>query len=256
MIRIFWYLIKEDLMLIKSNLQKILINSLVWSSCIIIISSYVLQSFGMSEQFGIFQVGSVIISVEGFQMFTEIFNFIEDLNGKKHIYYKLALPIPNYLIFAKMIIFYIINCLILSLTVIPVAKIILLDKFVFSQIDLLNFIMVLIVSSMFFGIFTLFLVSLIKETSSIGNVIMRIVFPLWFFGGFQFSWKSISTTSPTLAYASLVSPYLYAHEAIRSAMFNPNDFIPFWTSILSLIMFTLILGFIGYKRLKKRLDFI
>ena len=47
-----------------------------------------------------------------------------------------------------------------------------------------------------------------------------------FFGGFSFSFKIALSVAPVLAYISLISPYTYATEAIRSAALGAKDFMP------------------------------
>ena len=57
-------------------------------------------------------------------------------------------------------------------------------------------------------------------------------------------------------YIALLNPLLYPMEGIRAAFFGQGGFISFWFCISMLSFFTILFGFIGIKRLKKRLDFI
>ena len=88
------------------------------------------------------------------------------------------------------------------------------------------------------------------------NAFMRIVYPLWFLGGFQFSWKVLHDCSPTLATLNLLNPYVYSMESMRAAALGQHDYLPFWYCIGALVLFTIMFASWGIIRLKKRLDFI
>ena len=43
----------------------------------------------------------------------------------------------------------------------------------------------------------------------------RLVFPLWWLGGYTFSWQQAYALSPYFGYAALCNPLLYALEGVR-----------------------------------------
>jgi ABC-type multidrug transport system permease subunit len=55
-------------------------------------------------------------------------------------------------------------------------------------------------------------------------------------------------------YINLINPVMFATEAIRSSVLKSDDYLPFWQSILVMIIFTIIFAFLGIRKLKKRLD--
>ncbi len=256
MLKIFWNLLKTDLFLFKKTIKDKLINSFVWVIANLVISTYLLQSSGMSDSFGLFQAGSLIISMIGFELYTQVFVLISDLDGSKNISYYLTLPIPNWLLFLKYATFYFINNMFLCLAALPVIKLVLMNKIVFSLINWPIFFVSVTMASVFFAFFTLFLASIIKNVGEIENILMRILFPLWIFGGFQFSWKAALGISKFLGYLILISPYTYATEAIRSSMMNPSDFIPVWICFAVLSVMSLVAAYFGFRNLKNKLDFV
>jgi ABC-type polysaccharide/polyol phosphate export permease len=85
---------------------------------------------------------------------------------------------------------------------------------------------------------------------------MRFIFPLWYLGGFQFSWKIFYKVSPSFAYLNLANPMTYVMEAMRGAILGQEDYIAFWYCMLALLFFSTICWFFALKKLKNRLDFV
>ena len=85
---------------------------------------------------------------------------------------------------------------------------------------------------------------------------MRFVYPLWFLGGFQYSWQVLYDFSPLFAYVSLLNPVLYVMEGTRAAILGQEGSLNFWLCILMLIFFTLLCGWHALKQLKRQLDYI
>ena len=253
---IFFQLLKTDLKMLYKNLKDKAINAIIWTAALCIIATYILPAFGTSSQFSLIEAMGLIVGAIGFEIYTQIFLFLSDLEGEKHITYYFTLPIPNWLVFVKMATLYTINGLFLGFITIPVIKLIQGSAFHLMQINLPLFVLSLLVINVFFSFFAFFLISLIKNLEQCENIAMRIWFPLWFFGGFSFSFKIALSVAPIVAYISLISPYTYATEAVRSAVLGAKDFMPIWVSLSVLMLMTLFTGYLGIKRLQKRLDFI
>lgn len=256
MLTTFWHLLAADLRLMRKTIVDKLINSIIWGFSVLLISAYVLRAFGMPESFGVFQAGSLLISIFGFEMYAQIFSLVADIEGNEHMQYYFTLPIPNWVVIAKMVTMYAINGLFLSLVILGICKLILWNQLVLSQIDWIRFWITLIVGSFFFSFFTLFLVSLIKNVETIENIMMRILFPIWFFGGFNFSFLVAYQTLPALGYVMLINPYTFFHEAIRSTIRGTADFLPFGLNMMVAIAMTVVAAYVGYTRLRSKLDLV
>ncbi|MFH1831654.1 MAG: hypothetical protein ABH827_02510 [bacterium] len=253
---VFWQLLKVDLLMLKKNIHNKNINSFIWASSTIIISSYALPLFGTDLAYGSFIAAGVVIGCGGFIMYSETSNFISDLEGDQHINYQLTLPLPSNLLFLKIICVYTINAIILCCAALVTAKIVLYSRLNLSGINFLHLTLSIIVSSLFLGAFTLWAASCTKDMLSLENVFMRILYPLWVYGCFQFSWAGMVKICAPVGYLCLLNPFTYTTESIRAAMLGQTGSINFWYSITALLTFSFGLGWWAIKRFKKRLDFV
>ena len=110
--------------------------------------------------------------------------------------------------------------------------------------------------NIFIGFFSIFVASIVKDMGHINKVGIRILFPMWIFGGGQFPWKTIYSLSPKFAYVVFVNPLLYMSEGIHAAVLGQEGYLPFWICLIALWIFTGAFGWLGIARLKKRLDFV
>jgi hypothetical protein len=75
-------------------------------------------------------------------------------------------------------------------------------------------------------------------------------------GCYFFSWISVFNLYKYFGYFLLINPFVYFTESIRSIFFNHNEFLPLGYCLVAILFFTLIFGYFGIKKLKKRLDAI
>ncbi len=251
--KITWQLMRADLRVIVKDIKDKWINALLWGSCTLIVIAYIMPAFGLKD-FGLFQAASILISVIGFETYNQMFIIVMNLEQRKYMFYLFTLPIPVACIFFQKIMTYTINSMLISLFMIPLSKLILLDQMNLATINWTKLLFAITISSFFFSCFLIFIVSFAKKTSQVEHIFMRVVFPLWFFGGFQFSWQKLFEINQYAAYCSLISPYTYATEAVRVAFFGQAEFIQYWICITSMLIGSAFFGIYGYKRLKKRLD--
>ena len=112
------------------------------------------------------------------------------------------------------------------------------------------------VSALFSGFFSLYLIGITKSIMQIEDIWNRIIHPLFCLGGFNFTFKVMFTASPFMAYINLLNPLMYMFEGMRGATLDPSMSIPFWICVTVLLLFSLPMGYIGIYLLKKRLDAI
>lgn len=254
---LFWQLLKTDLSIYKTKFLDRIIDLSIWTSATIIVNGYILQAFGLSSNFGIFQTAGMFCSVFSFEIHSNIFEMVSDLDGNKYISYLLTLPGSNLTIISEKVAFYAITGLISTILIFPLMKILMFHKFNLMTINYPHLIVAMLLTSLFFGWFTIWVVQRNKTVSQIRSTAIRILFPLWFFGCYLFSLKVVYyKVSRVLALLCLISPYTFATEAFRSSILGPEEYIPFWVSICALTFLTVAAGFFGYRGLKKRLDFV
>lgn len=233
-----------------------LINFYIWSTCSLIVSGYLLKSFGISNDFGPFLLGGMIAAVALFELNVNVVDFVADLDGDRTIAYYLTLPTHTATVLCSHIFYYAAIGSALGIVVLPLAKLILYDRLSLFAIAWPKFILFIILINLFCATATLLLSALIGSMKKIGVLWTRIICPLWLLGGFQFSWNSIHSSTPKLSYLLLFNPVIYMSEGVRAALLNQNDTIPFGICCGVIIVAWIITFFLAYKALKKRLDFV
>lgn len=253
--RIFWELLKTDLQLLLLRLKDKAIDALIWSSVTIVIIAYVLPEFGL-KNFGTFQAATIIISIMGFEINSQLYSWASGIEYRKHLFYLFTLPVPNWLIFLQKVVLFTINGIILGLIVLPTMKFFLRQEMNLLTISWWRLGLTLIVSSFFFSCLSLFLLGFVKRSEQVEHLLMRLIFPMWFLGGFQFSWLVLYKINSYLGWFSLLSPYTYANEAARSSILGPENFLSFWLCISILSVGSVVLGYQGYLMVKRKVDLI
>ncbi len=216
------------------------------------VMGYIMQEYGLTQSYGCFQLATVIATVGLFEIYGNSFRFISDIEGDNHLNYLLTLPLSPTVLLWSLIFSYSLIGIILSFGLIPFGKLLFWNDFSLAEISWLKFVIILILSNIFFGVFTLAVTAHVGALSKMENVWTRFIFPLWFMGGFQFSWASIYKLSQPLAYAFLCNPVLYVMEGIRAALLGQGDCLPWHWCCIALCCFTFI-GWLYAKRTMKRL---
>jgi ABC-2 type transport system permease protein len=253
---IFWQLLRVEFVIFKETFLDKIINALVWAGTSIPITGYVLPLFGLSREYAAFFAAGFGISCGWFEIYPQVVTLIADLESERHIDYQLTLPIPSWLLFIKMAFMTTVNALLMNSIALLAAKAMLQDRFPLTYLASGKLLVTLILVSFFFGCFMVLMASVIKNMQAVGNTFMRILHPMLFFGGFQFSWQAISSLVPWLGYAILINPYIYAAEGTRAAILGQDGYLSFWLCMMMLVLFSLAFAWYGMIRLKQRLDLV
>ncbi len=254
-VAVFFKMLKTDLFkYYKKNFLDDIINKSTWISCMLLISTYIWPKIGMSESFGVFMALGGLVSCSFWDSWGVSAQFVSDIEGSREIDYYLTLPIWSRLFFIKQIVFYTLRSMIPALLMLPLSKLILGARLDLTQLHIGNFVAIFVMTNIFCATLSLLMTSLVKNMSSIDNVSIRFLFPMWFFGGSQFSWMTFYQASPIFAYLNLCNPLLYAMEAMHVAFLGQSGYLPFWTCILMLAVFSIVFGYVGSTRLIRYLD--
>lgn len=252
----FKELLRTDLKIFKQTFGDKLFDLGIWVSTVAFVNSYLMPAFGLSPAYTNFIIAGLCASAGLFEVWPSAVNIISDLDGDRIINYHLTLPMPSWLFFMELICSYAISSAALSIFVVPFSKIILWNRFDLSNFHLGKFILIFTLTNIFYAAFTLFIASLVSGMKKIGTMWMRLVYPLWFLGCFQFSWLVLFKQVPILAYINLFNPLTYIMEGIRSAILGTEGYLPFSACLIMLTIFTIMCIVIAIKRFKKRLDFV
>jgi hypothetical protein len=249
-------LLCAEFAIFRNEYKDKLINITIIAITQILVTLHIMPYFGLKSDFTAFMVGSWLASAALFEGYSFIATLVSDLSSEKKITYELLLPIPSWLIFIKMVTSFALQSIASSIIILPIAKLFLGNQLALSQISPLSLIAMFFVNSFFIGSLCLALASAIHHMGQMETAWVRFLFPLWFLGGFQFSFHALRTIFPRASYFFLANPILYTNEGFRSALLSHPEFIAVSTCVPILLTFTVILGIFGIKKLKTRLDFV
>lgn len=249
-------IIFQYLFLLKNIFFDRLINISLWALISLFVTGYILPKMGLVENFGLIQFSGVLATVGLFEAYYSIFPFMVDIEGSEIIYHELSTPINSIFIFLSRCISNGIFFIILTLFMIPIGKLLLWNIIFLKNFNWGYLITIIIVANIFYSSFVLLIVSLVKNMHVVSNVWSRCIFPLWFLGGFQFSWEYLYETNKFLAYIDLLNPIIYINEGFKIAILNKNGLCLFSNCIIIILLFSFFSFFIGYYKIRKKLDFI
>jgi hypothetical protein len=249
------HIIHYHLLIFKKQILQECINFGIWGTISTFVTGTLLGNTG-GTTFATFQFAGVISNVGLWVSFHEIVSFITDLENKKRLFYDLSLPIPSSHIFFAKAIFYMIRFTILTGLMMIIFKLILWNIISFKAISIPKLLVITLFTNLFYGSWIIFISSVIKKSKNLSNLFGRIQFPLWFMGGFQFSWITLYEANNILGIIDLMNPIIYINEGFKDALLGIQGIVSFHSLIVIIFFFTIILGIIGFKRLQKQLDFI
>lgn len=253
---IFYKLTKTRFYIARQELFDKVINLYIWVFCSLVVMGYVMQAFGLASNYGCFQLATIMGTVGLFEIYGNAFRCMIDFEGDRHISYYLTLPTQPSVVLWSMITSYVLMGIILSCFVLPFGKLILFNNFSLSDIAWFKFAIILVISNIFYGVFTIAVTAHVGVLSKMESVWTRFIFPLWFMGGFQFSWESIYHLSKPLSYVLLCNPILFIMEGMRAALLGQEGCLPWEICCIVLSMFTLLCWFYARYKMKRLLDFV
>ncbi len=253
---IFWQLVRADLAVFRQVAWSETIDLLIWACVVLAINVYLLPLFGVPTAYILISFSGTLASAISFRTFPAIYNLVGDIHGDRQISQKLILPVHPAAIFGAMALASCLSSLWVSLWAIPAAILIIQHAMPGLMVNPLYFSVVWIISAAFFSVFSIWVASFVKGPQQMGKVFIRFMFPLWFFGGFQFTWEKLYSQAPILAYIDLLNPYIYAMEAMRTAVLGSESNLNFGLCILALIIMGVLAFTHAFRRFKKQLDFV
>lgn len=256
----YWITIKAlllaDYIIFKKEYVNKIINVVIVTMTQLIVTVYILPYFGLQSDYGAFMVGGALASYPLWESYPLVAGLISDLDGEKRLNYELLLPVPSYLIFLKIIVSFTLQSITSSFLIIPISKIFVMDQLQFHDVSWISLICMFFANNFFVGCFAIFVASTIRHISQLEAAWQRYIFPIWFLGGFQFSWTALHTIFPRASYLELLNPIIYTNEGFRSALLSDPTYIATYICIPLLYFFAFMFIHWGIRNLRKRLDFI
>lgn len=255
-LQIFRALVHVQLKIVKKQLIDRYINLAVWAVSTIFVMSYIVQQFGMQQSFGLIQATGVLASVGLFDVYGGVVNFVSDCDGSRRINYFLSLPVPGSIFFLSMVVSFAIVASGMTLAVIPLCKVLVWNGLSLVAVSWWRLLVIIALSSIFYGIFSLLIASYVQAMSRVEHVWTRFIFPLWFFGGFQFSWVAMAHVFPIFGYVLLANPVMLATEGLRAAMLGQAGYLNWWACCGGLVVVIIAAWLLTLRRMRKFLDYV
>ena len=230
------------------------LDAIFWVSTQIIASQYLLPLFGVQASFGTFIFVGLFSVWPLFEVVTQAGNFIADIHGNNKISYELTLPINQSLIFLKFGLETVICSLLGSVVILPMGMLILGKHLSFEHTNWFYFIIMLLLTHIFYGAITMFMTSITPSVDYLTSIRSRYMFPLWFLGGYQTIWSVIYHKVPWVGALLLLNPITYTMEGLRASILGQQGYIPLWINIVALLGFSTLFAYLGIRILKRRLD--
>lgn len=257
MFQTFWFMLMRSAKVSGPALRDKIINNIVWASCNIVVFGFIMSSMGLGNDIAMFITLTMPASAAIFISINCIYGLLYDLTTDgSSLQYELTLPIPQWMTFVKYGIDNMVQSFIVASIVSPVGYLFVYQQYAITLIEVLKYYNMLFAISFFAGFFALLIVSITTDfLHGLDNVWIRVLFPMWFFGCFQFSWNDIYKVSPILAYLDLLNPMTYGLEGSRAATsYFAHNSLHYGYCFVALILFGLLSGYVGIKKLMKRTD--
>jgi len=249
-----WYIIFREMLVFLKMFRSKIIDVLLITFTNIVVFTYLMPYFGLKATYGPFIAIGLVPVIVFFEVIPRTTNLVMDMTGNKKISYLITLPAPSGLILTAIPIGWALCAGIYTILILPLAKLLLLKKFDMSHFSIIKFAISFITIQIMYGFFAFWLTSLIKDIKYISWIWSRVVNPLFMFGGFFYTWKSVFSMSHLAGYINLINPVLLACESMRVSVLGQKGFLPFGYTILALWGFIAFFALLGVIKIKKRLD--
>lgn len=254
-LHVFRQLLQRDLTIFAQNSFDNYLNTMCWVILSLIVYQFIMPQMGWTLT-GEFLLVNCVISKSFFGIMDNVTVIVADLEGNRSINYDMTLPLSHTMLCIKIALSSAIYSLLLAIMIIPVGKIILWNYLPFNYFSVPKCLLIMVLSSLVGGFFSLIIIAITKHVTQIENVWGAIIFPLFCLGGFEFSWKTLHHNLPIIAYIDLCNPLVFMFEGMRAATLDPSLSLPFWHCAIALVIFMIIIAQSGIYLLKKRLDAI
>ena len=245
-------MLEADLKIIRRDIPHKALDTVIWALVTSIVSCFLLKlPIDSVKEIVAGGIGSVMFMPVGSQAVA----FVADIKGIRHIDFLLTTPVPAWVVLTRFILNFFMGQLLITLFAFPMVKLAVGDLLPLDQTSWPLFIAIVIISNLVFATSSL-LISTFVYWGNYYRIWMRIMFPMWFFGCFQFSWQTLYAKSPALAYLNLLNPFTYIMEGVRAALLGQAGYLPIWICLSGLTVLGCFMAFFAFRRLRTILDFV
>jgi len=221
----------------------------------VIVFGYLMEQSGLDSSYGVFVLVGLLSSFGLFETLWRATLLAQDMSDKKLSNF-LVLPLPSWLVFVSIAFSWALSTGILTLCLFPVGKLLLWKSFHLSEIAPMRFCLMFVLSNLFYGVFALWIASLVTSLRNSSWLWTRVVNPLYMFCGFFYTWQSVYELSPWIGYLHLVNPLLYILEGTKACMLGQAGYLPFGICVFVIIVWIIFCLVDAIRRCKRRLEFV
>jgi ABC-type multidrug transport system permease subunit len=253
-LRVFLRLLWFDVRFLGKDFWDNFLDSLIWPTALIAVNGYVMPAAGMPANYGAFITVSMLIIMGSYTAWSAAFVIATDLAGEQAISYELTLPLPYWMVWLEKGIYLSIKAGTFNITSFLAGRIILGPHFDMTNFSWWKFITIYTLSSLFFGMFSLWSTVITKTVEAHTRLDLRLVGPMFYITGFSASWEMMNSVSPTLGIITICMPWTYAYEGTRAAILGQNGFLSFELCTIMITMFLLLFTLMAIWLFKRRMD--
>lgn len=249
----FQGLVAKEMYLFLKNCHNTFLDVAFMLATNAVVFGYFMSSKGLGAGYGPFILVGAIATFGLFDITWKATLLAHDMHQKKINNY-LTLPVSTGQVFFSFAVSWGMQTGLISLVMIPIGKIILWNQWDLAYFNIWKYLLIFIPANLFYGVFALWVSSLVTNLRNTSWMWYRLINPLFMFCGFYYSWKSVYQLSHEIGYLHLINPLLYILEGTKGAVLPPEGFLPFGYCVLAVWFFIFVMGYDAIKRLKKRVD--
>lgn len=248
------HLFAREFVIIRKDLRSTFLDSLIWPSMVALVYGYLFPAMGI-RSLGSFAAVGVVGAVSFFQVYAHSFNLAHDIDGNRYIQYQMSLPISPQLVLVKYAFTFALRALIHALPLLFILKLLLYKQFSMGAFDPIKYLSILLLANLSFGFFFLWIAGW-APSNVYRRILLRVVDPLFFMGGYLFVWSALYKVSPLFSYISLFNPMMALMEGARAAVFGQEGYVNYWFCLMLLAGHICVWFFLTMRSMRKRLDFV
>ncbi len=253
-LRVFGWLLWNDARLLGKDFFSKLLDASAWPTVLILVNGYIMPSLGMPSHYGAFTAVSMVIIMGAYTAWTGSMALASDLEGPRAISYELTLPLPYWMVWIKCGLALALRAAAFNIAPLVIGKLILGSRFDLSNFSVVQFVLIYIVSCLFFGMFALWSTVITKNAEAHSRLELRLIGPMFFLNGWTASWAAMYAVSPELGIGVRFLPWIYAYEGCRAAVLGQHGYLNSGMCVAMLLLFTLLITWSSLWLFKRRMD--
>lgn len=256
---LFLAFLKRDLYVYYKRIASYALNFVILYPLVSIISYAYLQSktyFGAhnATQSTIFFAGSILLLILSLTFELTVL-LLFDLENERAIDFRMIMLSPR-LVLLEHVIFTTLFSFVMMVPFFPITKLCLQNSFDTSNTSWPLLFAVLLLSCLCCSAYNLLVMCALKNSNQLSHLWIRCNLPLLSLGGLWVPWHIMDLYSSTLGTVTLLNPFLYCTEGVRTAIIGSSDFLPIGICLMALTIFSLIFIQVSWFLFKKKVDHI